>query len=62
LAGRDRIDEIGGLGRFGPNHLAPRLAVHLLPLRQHHFVRFLQTVISGIGGELDVTEEGGHVG
>ena len=48
--------------RLGPDHLAAELAVHILPLRQHHLMRVLQAVMPRIGGELDAAEEGRDVG
>ena len=52
----------GGFPRVRPNHLTTGFAVHLLPLRQHHLVRRLRAMMSGIGGELDMPEERRDVG
>ena len=62
LARRQRIGQIAGFSLERPDHLTTGLAVHLLPLRQHHFMRHLQAVMARIGGEFDVAEESGHVG
>src|SRR6185437_8709556 len=56
------VDDICRLRRLGPDHLPDEFTIGLLPLRQHHLMRELQTMMGGVGGELDVTEEGGDVG
>ena len=62
LARRQRIGQIAGFSLERPDHLTTGLAVHLLPLRQHRFMRHLQAVMARIGGEFAVAEESGHVG
>src|SRR5579872_4581164 len=62
LTRREGIDQIGRFSLIRPDDLAARLAVHLLPLRQHHLMGGLQSMITGIGGEFDMAEERGHVG
>src|SRR5665213_3762665 len=56
------VDDVCRLRRLGPDHLPAEFAVGLLPLRQHHLMRELQTMMGRVGGELDVAEEGGDVG
>src|SRR5262249_17074807 len=60
-APRPSVDHLGGLRRLGPDHFLDHRAGLLLPLRKHHLVAELQTVLLGIGRELGAAEHRGDV-
>src|SRR6202521_1738001 len=51
------VKDVGSLGVRGPDHFLDELPVPLLPLRQHHLVTDLQSVLLRMGREFGVAEK-----